>query len=144
MYKLTASVCPLPLLPKCLPDVDGKNLSNHALWLFLPKLSGPSHFSAFPLFSICCASVSLRWGIRAEAAVQQNMPATSKIRERRSGKKLWRILQSRLHHRDWGTRPNAVKPSQLHGGSENVLLGYVQILQPFFFFFFATCFPSFK
>lgn len=139
MYKLTASVCPLPLLPKYLPDVDGKNLSNHALWLFLLKLSGPLHFSAFQLFSIRCASVSLLWGIRAEAAVQQNMPATSRIGERPSKKKLWRILQSRLHHGDWETRPNTVKPSQLHGGHANVLLGYIQILQPEF-----TWFLSFK
>lgn len=95
----------------------------------LLKLSGPSHFSDFPLFSLHCASVSLLWGIRAKAAVQQNMPAASRIRERRSGKKLWRILQSRSHHGDWETRPHVVKTSQLHGGSEDILLGYLQILQ---------------
>lgn len=95
----------------------------------LLKLSGPSHFSDFPLFSLHCASVSLLWGIRAKAAVQQNMPAASRIRERRSGKKLGRILQSRSHHGDWETRPHVVKTSQLHGGSEDILLGYLQILQ---------------
>lgn len=60
---------------------------------------------------------------------------------RGSAKKLWRILQSRLHHRDQGIRPNTVKPSQetpswLHGGSENVLLDYIWFVQAEFTFSF--------